>query len=105
MSTCVGALVTYDASIFQAHRGGKLETRSTVALASREDLSIAYTPGVARVCEAIAADPSLPDTYTWVSHAVAVVTDGSAVVRVGNIGPRPGPAVIVRADELFEPLG
>ena len=97
--------MTYDASIFQAHRGGKLETRSTVALASREDLSIAYTPGVARVCEAIAADPSLADTYTWVSHAVAVVTDGSAVLGLGNIGPRAALPVMEGKAVLFKQFG
>ena len=58
-------------------------SRSTVALDGRDDLSMAYTPGVARVCEAIAADPALVDDYTWVSNTVAVVTDGTAV-----LGPR-----------------
>jgi malate dehydrogenase (oxaloacetate-decarboxylating) len=105
MSTCVGALVTYDASIFQAHRGGKLATRPTIALASREDLSIAYTPGVAQVCEAIAADPSLADTYTWVAHAVAVVTDGSAVLGLGNIGPRAALPVMEGKAILFQQFG
>ncbi|GAA1787561.1 NADP-dependent malic enzyme [Luedemannella flava] len=97
--------MTYDASIFQAHRGGKLTTASTVALASREDLSIAYTPGVAQVCEAIAADPSLADTYTWVAHAVAVVTDGSAVLGLGNIGPRAALPVMEGKAVLFKQFG
>lgn len=66
--------------VFRLHVGGKMAVASTVPLTSREDLSLAYTPGVARVCEAIAADPALVDTYTWVSHTVAVVTDGSAVL-------------------------
>ncbi|BCJ66549.1 hypothetical protein Prubr_35700 [Polymorphospora rubra] len=73
--------------VFDLHRGGKMVVASTVPLTSREDLSLAYTPGVARVCEAIAADESLVDDYTWVSHTVAVVTDGSAVLGLGNIGP------------------
>src|SRR6266511_3478473 len=74
--------------VFELHRGGKLAVASTVPLNTREDLSMAYTPGVARVCEAIMADPALVNEYTWVSHAVAVVTDGSAVLGLGNIGPR-----------------
>ncbi|WP_425560613.1 NAD(P)-dependent malic enzyme [Luedemannella helvata] len=97
--------MTYDTSIFQAHRGGKLATRSTVALASREDLSIAYTPGVAQVCEAIAADPALADTYTWVGHTVAVVTDGSAVLGLGNIGPRAALPVMEGKAVLFKQFG
>ncbi|MCC3764344.1 NADP-dependent malic enzyme [Glycomyces sp. TRM65418] len=72
--------------IFLAHRGGKLRTVTTVPLDSREDLSIAYTPGVARVCEAIAADESLARTHTWRSNVVAVVTDGTAVLGLGDIG-------------------
>ena len=52
--------------VFELHRGGKMAVASTVPLTSREDLSLAYTPGVARVCEAIAADPALADDYTWV---------------------------------------
>jgi malate dehydrogenase (oxaloacetate-decarboxylating) len=74
-------------------------------LASREDLSIAYTPGVARVCEAIAADESLVDAYTWVSHAVAVVTDGSAVLGLGNLGPRAAMPVMEGKAVLFKQLG
>src|ERR687894_2453055 len=60
--------------VFRLHRGGKMAVASTVPLTSREDLSLAYTPGVARVCEAIAAEPDLADDYTWASHTVAVVT-------------------------------
>ena len=73
--------------VFVMHRGGKLEMRSTAPLVTREDLALAYTPGVARVCEAIAADEALIHEYTWVRHVVAVVTDGSAVLGLGNIGP------------------
>ena len=64
--------------VFDLHVGGKMETRSTVALTGRDELSMAYTPGVARVCEAIAADPSLTRHYTWVPNTVAIVTDGTA---------------------------
>jgi malate dehydrogenase (oxaloacetate-decarboxylating) len=88
--------------VFVAHEGGKLAIRGTVPLDTREDLAIAYTPGVARVCEAIAADPALVDTYTWVSHAVAVVTDGSAVLGLGNIGPRAAMPVMEGKAALFK---
>jgi malate dehydrogenase (oxaloacetate-decarboxylating) len=91
--------------LFDRHRGGKLAVASTVPLASREDLSLAYTPGVARVCEAIAADESLVDDYTWVSHAVAVVTDGSAVLGLGNLGPRAALPVMEGKAVLFKQFG
>ncbi|MGC4853892.1 NAD(P)-dependent malic enzyme [Micromonospora sp. DT4] len=88
--------------VFQLHVGGKMAVASTVPLTSREDLSLAYTPGVARVCEAIAADPDLADDYTWASHAVAVVTDGSAVLGLGNIGPRAALPVMEGKAVLFK---
>ncbi|MEV4626078.1 NADP-dependent malic enzyme [Micromonospora sp. NPDC049523] len=91
--------------VFELHRGGKLAVASTVPLTSREDLSLAYTPGVARVCEAIAADPALVDDYTWVSHTVAVVTDGSAVLGLGNIGPRAAMPVMEGKAVLFKQFG
>jgi len=58
---------------FRLHRGGKLEMRSTIPVRDKEDLSLAYTPGVARVCTAIADDPALAHSYTWTSKVVAVV--------------------------------
>jgi malate dehydrogenase (oxaloacetate-decarboxylating) len=61
---------------------------SSVPLRGRDDLSLAYTPGVARVCEAIAADAALAYDYTWKARTVAVVTDGTAVLGLGDIGPR-----------------
>lgn len=88
--------------VFRLHRGGKMAVASTVPLTSREDLSLAYTPGVARVCEAIAADPTLADDYTWASHTVAVVTDGSAVLGLGNIGPRASLPVMEGKAVLFK---
>ena len=91
--------------VFDLHVGGKMEIRSTVPLAGRDDLSIAYTPGVARVCEAIAADPSLHDEYTWVSNTVAIVTDGSAVLGLGNIGPHAAMPVMEGKAVLFKAFG
>jgi malate dehydrogenase (oxaloacetate-decarboxylating) len=91
--------------VFALHRDGKLAVAATVPLSSRDDLSLAYTPGVARVCEAIAADPALAADYTWVSHTVAVVTDGSAVLGLGNIGPRAAMPVMEGKAVLFKQFG
>ncbi|GIJ10352.1 NADP-dependent malic enzyme [Micromonospora andamanensis] len=91
--------------VFQLHRGGKMAVVSTVPLTSRDDLSLAYTPGVARVCEAIAADPALAHDYTWASRAVAVVTDGSAVLGLGNIGPSAALPVMEGKAVLFKQFG
>jgi malate dehydrogenase (oxaloacetate-decarboxylating) len=76
-----------------------------VPLASRDDLSRAYTPGVARVCEAIAADRSLAADYTWTGNTVAVVTDGSAVLGLGNIGPHAAMPVMEGKAVLFQQFG
>src|SRR5262245_11878133 len=92
-------------AVFELHRGGKMAVESTVPLSTREDLSLAYTPGVARVCAAIAADPALAYDYTWVSHTVAVVTDGSAVLGLGNIGPRAAMPVMEGKAVLFKQFG
>lgn len=78
-----------DAPVFALHRGGKIEVRPTVSVNDRRTLSLAYTPGVADVCLAIAEDPSLVDEFTWRQNVVAVITDGSAVLGLGDIG---GPA-------------
>ncbi len=72
--------------VFRAHEGGKLALRSTMPLTDRRALSLAYTPGVADVCSAIADDESLARQYTWRSRLVAVVSDGTAVLGLGNIG-------------------
>jgi malate dehydrogenase (oxaloacetate-decarboxylating) len=91
--------------VFELHRDGKMAVSATVPLVTREDLSLAYTPGVAEVCRAIAADESLVDTYTWVGHTVAVVTDGSAVLGLGNIGPRAAMPVMEGKAVLFKQFG
>jgi malate dehydrogenase (oxaloacetate-decarboxylating) len=97
--------VSAEEPVFALHRGGKMAVTSTVPLSSRDDLSLAYTPGVAQVCEAIAADPSLVHRYTWVSHTVAVVTDGSAVLGLGNIGARAAMPVMEGKAVLFKQFG
>src|SRR5947207_15801751 len=89
----------------ELHRARRLEVASTVPLNTREDLSLAYTPGVAEVCRAIAADESLVNEYTWVSHTVAVVTDGSAVLGLGSIGPRAALPVMEGKAVLFKQFG
>lgn len=80
--------MTFSDEVFARHEGGKLEIRSTAPIENRDDLSIAYTPGVAEVCRAIADDPAAADRYTWAGRLVAVVTDGTAVLGLGDIGPR-----------------
>ena len=72
---------------FLMHLGGKLKIESKVPLRNRDDLSMAYTPGVARVCEAIAARPDDARRLTIKRNTIAVVTDGTAVLGLGNIGP------------------
>jgi malate dehydrogenase (oxaloacetate-decarboxylating) len=91
--------------VFDLHLGGKMEIRSKVGLDSREALSLAYTPGVAEVCEAIAAEPALVADYTWVSNTVAVVTDGTAVLGLGDIGPSAAMPVMEGKAVLFKQFG
>ena len=87
---------------FLVHLGGKLEVTSKVALRNREDLSRAYTPGVARVCQAIAAHPEDARRLTIKRNAVAVVTDGSAVLGLGNLGPAAALPVMEGKAALFK---
>src|SRR3954454_6217864 len=90
---------------FALHVDGKLSTTSTVPLRDRADLSLAYTPGVARVCSAIARTPELVHDLTWKSHVVAVVTDGSAVLGLGDIGPAASLPVMEGKAVLFKEFG
>ncbi|GAB3704915.1 NAD(P)-dependent malic enzyme [Nocardiopsis oceani] len=90
---------------FAMHRGGKLNVTSSVDVSDHEGLSLAYTPGVARVCDAIAESPELVETYTWKSNVVAVVTDGTAVLGLGNIGPEASLPVMEGKSLLFKQFG
>ncbi|MFI0411493.1 NADP-dependent malic enzyme [Actinomadura sp. 3N508] len=91
-----------DDPAFPLHRGGKLEMRSTIPVRDAADLSLAYTPGVARVCTAIADHPELAYDYTWTSKVVAVVTDGTAVLGLGDIGPAASMPVMEGKSLLFK---
>jgi malate dehydrogenase (oxaloacetate-decarboxylating) len=94
-----------DSPVFALHRGGKIEIASKVPLRDRDDLSMAYTPGVAEVCLAIAAEPGLVNDYTWKSSVVAIVTDGTAVLGLGNIGPEASLPVMEGKALLFKQFG
>lgn len=84
---------------------GKLETVSKIPVKTREDLSLAYTPGVAEPCKVIAKDREAAYTYTWKSNTVAVVSDGSAVLGLGNIGPHAAMPVMEGKAVLFREFG
>ncbi len=90
------------APVFQHHLGGKLEVRARRPLTSRAELSLAYTPGVAEVSRAIAVDPALADVYTSRANTVAVVTDGTAVLGLGDIGPAAALPVMEGKAVLFK---
>ncbi|WP_030339099.1 NAD(P)-dependent malic enzyme [Streptomyces sp. NRRL S-1022] len=90
---------------FALHRGGKMAVQATVPVRDKDDLSLAYTPGVARVCTAIAEQPELVNDYTWKSNVVAVVTDGTAVLGLGDIGPQASLPVMEGKAILFKQFG
>ena len=90
---------------FLMHLGGKIEVAAKVPLKTRDDLSMAYTPGVARVSMAIAEDPQLVWNLTIKKNAVAVVTDGTAVLGLGDIGPEAALAVMEGKAILFKEFG
>ncbi|MGH3501456.1 MAG: NAD(P)-dependent malic enzyme [Nocardioidaceae bacterium] len=82
-----------------------MSVTSSVPLHDGDDLAMAYTPGVARVCEAIVRDPDAVKDYTWVSNTVAVVTDGSAVLGLGDVGPAAAMPVMEGKAVLFKEFG
>ncbi|MDQ1289640.1 MAG: hypothetical protein QG622_3206 [Actinomycetota bacterium] len=90
---------------FLMHIGGKLEVKPKVQLRHRDDLARAYTPGVARVCQAIAANPDDARRLTIKRNTVAVVTDGSAVLGLGNLGPAAALPVMEGKAALFKQFG
>ena len=95
-------LIIGDDEIFEAHVGGKLSVGMKAPLNTQRALSIAYTPGVAQVSRAIAADHTLADRYTWANRLVAVVSDGSAVLGLGDIGPAAALPVMEGKCALFK---
>ncbi|KTD87820.1 NAD-dependent malic enzyme [Paenibacillus etheri] len=89
---------------FLAHLGGKIEITPKMPIKNREDLSLVYTPGVARVCTAIAEDPNKAYSLTMKRNTVAVVTDGTAVLGLGDIGPEAAMPVMEGKAMLFKQL-
>ncbi|MBO0805386.1 MAG: NADP-dependent malic enzyme, partial [Nocardiopsaceae bacterium] len=102
-SGSVDALDALDADpVFAMHRGGKIGVEPSVEVADHAALAMAYTPGVARVCGAIAERPELAGTYTWAGNTVAVVSDGTAVLGLGDIGPAAAMPVMEGKALLFK---
>ena len=91
--------------VFALHEGGKIEVRPTIEVRDREGLALAYTPGVARVSQALAADPELAYRYTWKGNTVLIVTDGTAVLGLGDIGPIGALPVMEGKALLFKDFG
>jgi malate dehydrogenase (oxaloacetate-decarboxylating) len=94
-----------DAEIFRGHEGGKLSVAATRPISDPRDLSIAYTPGVAKVSRAIAEDASLAKRYTWADRLVVVVSDGTAVLGLGDIGASASLPVMEGKSVLFKTFG
>ena len=90
---------------FELHRGGKIRVESRSPLRTRDQLSMAYTPGVARVCTAIHARPELAYDFTVKGNMVAIVTDGTAVLGLGDIGPEAALPVMEGKAMLFREFG
>jgi len=96
--------IDFVASTMDLHLGGKIHVAAASPLTSRAQLSRAYTPGVAEVCRAIVRDPSLVFTHTIKNNSVAVVTDGTAVLGLGNIGPLAAEPVMSGKAMLFSEM-
>ncbi len=90
---------------FKMHEAGKIEVLSTVPVNDRDDLSMAYTPGVARICTAIEKDPGLSHDYTIRKNSVAIVSNGTAVLGLGDIGPEGAMPVMEGKALLFKEFG
>ena len=90
---------------FEMHEGGKIEVLANMAVNDRDDLSMAYTPGVARVCTAIEREPALVHEYTIKKNMVAIVSDGTAVLGLGDIGPAGALPVMEGKALLFKNFG
>ena len=90
--------------VLELHKNGKIKMVSTIPIDSQESLSKVYTPGVAEVCRLILEEPSWKDTYTSIAYSVAIVTDGSAVLGLGNIGPVAGMPVMEGKAALLHQL-
>jgi malate dehydrogenase (oxaloacetate-decarboxylating) len=101
-STRGARVLDYVDRTMQMHRGGKIAQQNKYPLKTRDDLSMAYTPGVARVCQQIAADRSKAFEYTIKRNTVAVVSDGSAVLGLGDIGPEAAMPVMEGKAMLFK---
>jgi len=101
-STRGAKVLEYTDRTMQMHRGGKIEIHNKYPLKTRDDLSMAYTPGVARVCQDIHDDRSKAFEYTIKKNMVAVVSDGSAVLGLGNIGPEAAMPVMEGKAMLFK---
>jgi malate dehydrogenase (oxaloacetate-decarboxylating) len=101
-STRGARVIGYVDRTLQMHQGGKIAQHNKYPLKTRDDLSMAYTPGVARVCEEIAADRSKAFEYTIKRNTVAVVSDGSAVLGLGDIGPEAAMPVMEGKAMLFK---
>ena len=97
-------LLSVSDRVFDRHIGGKIEVTPKFAVLTRDDLSMAYTPGVGRVCTAIAETPELVWDYTIKSNSVAVLTDGTAVLGLGDIGPEAAMPVMEGKAMLFKQL-
>jgi malate dehydrogenase (oxaloacetate-decarboxylating) len=91
--------------VFLMHLGGKITVENKIPLATRQDLSMAYTPGVARVCKAIAEDISLAHNLTIKKNCIAIVSDGSAILGLGNLGPEAAMPVMEGKAMLFKSFG
>lgn len=98
-------LLDYHDRTFRMHEGGKIEVLPLMPVGDSDDLSMAYSPGVARVCRAIHKDPSTADTHTIRKNTVAIVSDGTAVLGLGDIGPKAAMPVMEGKALLFKEFG